>query len=234
MIRTLELANFLYRLFYVLGFVTIFVFNGFYSKKYNIKPAKSVVFSILSYILIFAWAYVLAWVENGFEWGHHNAIRVYIWMPLIIFVMSKLFSIEWSRAIDYIAPSTCIVYGIARIGCLFTGCCYGIRCEWGIFSTIASYNVFPVQLCEAITSLAIAYWCIYNNRKHNYNSHGYTYPTMLVLYGYSRFIWEFLADNTKILFGVISSLAIWAFATGTIGVIWLLILKLRNKIASQT
>ncbi len=52
---------------------------------------------------------------------------------------------------------------------------------------------------------------------------------MLILYGGTRFIWEFFADNEKILFGKISELAIWAFASVVIGVIWFAFVLLKPQ-----
>ena len=204
---------------YVLGFVTIFIFNTFYARHYNIKKFKALAFTIISYILIYAWTYVLAWVANGFEWGHHNAIRVYIWFPLVLLATGKIFKIDWKTACEFMTPSTCIVYGIARLGCLFTGCCYGIPLSWGIESVQAGYRVFPVQLCEALTSLAIAVFIIIKAKKNEFHPSGKLYPLMLMWYGGTRFLWEFLADNQKIFLNI-SELAIWALITFVFGTAW--------------
>ena len=215
----LGIANKLYWLCYILGFITIFIFNGLYSKHYSIKSSKAVLFTITSYVLIYAWTYVLAWVANGFTWGHHNAIRVYIWFPLVLLITSKLFKLDLKTACEFMTPSTCIVYGIARLGCNFTGCCYGIPAKWGIYSVQAHNTVFPVQLCESITALTIAFYIIHLARKREYKPDGTLYPIMLILYGGTRFIWEFFADNEKIFLGL-SELALWAFLTFIIGLTW--------------
>ena len=220
--------NDLYRACYILAFLTIFIFNGFYGKKYQIKPVKSTVFSIVSYCVIYLWAYILAWVANGFQWGHHNAIRVYIWMPAVLWLMGKLFQIEWKKACDYITPSTCIVYGIARLGCLFPGCCYGIPTRIGIYSCSAGHVCFPVQLCESVTALLIAAVILVIAGKRKYKVVGDLYPMMLVMYGAGRFVWEFFADNTKIIFGM-SELAIWALATFVLGAIWLILFHTKDQ-----
>lgn len=216
----LGIANTLYWSCYVLGFLAIFVFNSVYGKHYHIAPGKAFLFTFVSYILIYAWTYVLAWVVNGFTWGHHNAIRVYIWFPLVLFVTCKIFRLDWKMSCEFMAPSTCIVYGIARLGCNFTGCCYGIPARWGIYSVQAGGSVFPVQLCESVTALLIAFYLIYLAKKRNYQPTGTLYPIMLVLYGGTRFLWEFLADNQKLFLGI-SELALWALATFIIGLAWL-------------
>lgn len=225
MIESVTLANALYRGCYVLGFVLTFVFNAVYARHYRIKAGKAFLFSLLSYLLIFAWSYVLAWVMNGFKWGHHNAIRVYIWFPAVLYCTAKLFHVDFKDSCEYFTPSTCIVYGIARLGCVFAGCCYGIPMEHGMMSYDAGYRCFPVQLCESLTSLSIAVIMILLAKKKQYDSRENTlYPTMLVLYGGSRFLWEFLADNKKVL-GNISELALWALATFVLGCVWLLLHK---------
>ena len=224
----LGIANKLYWSCYVLGFIAIFVFNGFYAKHYSIKPAKAVLFTVVSYVLIYAWTYVLAWVANGFTWGHHNAIRVYVWFPLVLLLTSKLFKLDSKTAREYMTPSTCIVYGIARMGCNFTGCCYGIPASWGIESVVAGHRVFPVQACEAITSLVIAFIIMHLAKKRGYKPDGTLYPLMMILYGGTRFVWEFFADNTKIFLGL-SELALWAFLTFLIGLCWYLTVNEYNK-----
>ena len=219
----------LYWSFYVLGFLTIFVFNTFYAKKFNIHKGKALLLTILSYLLIFGWAFVLAWLESLFtDWGHHNAVRVYIWMPVLLFVLSKPFSIDWKKACDFIAPSTCIVYGIARLGCLFPGCCYGIPFEWGIYNEFLGYRVFPVQLCEALTALILAAVAIYLNKKKKYNTDSKTYFIMLIPYGLSRFIWEFFADNEKVFLNI-SSLALHALLMSVVGAVMLIIFRQRER-----
>ena len=215
----LGIQNILYWACYLIGFIAIFAFNFFYGKKYGIKPIKALLFTVISYVLIYIWAYILAWVANGFEWGHHNAIRVYIWFPLVLLITGRLFKIGWKEACEFVAPSACIVYGIARIGCVFAGCCYGIQLSWGIESVPAGHNCFPVQLCEAITALLIAAITISMAKKRKFKADGTLYPFMLILYGGTRFLWEFFADNEKIIL-YLSELALWALATFAIGIIW--------------
>lgn len=226
----------LYRGFYVLGFLTIFVFNMFYAKKFGIKKSKGLLATVLSYALIFGWAFVLAWVESLFtDWGHHNAVRVYIWMPALLFVLSKPLSIEWKKYCDFIAPSACIVYGIARLGCLFPGCCYGIPVEWGvwgIYSMEAQAIVFPVQFCEAVTALILAGLAMFLNKKKKFVADSKTYFIMLIPYGLCRFIWEFFADNEKV-FMNISSLALHALLMSVVGAAMLIILHRRDVLAKQ-
>ena len=53
-------------------------------------------------------------------------------------------------------------------------------------------------------------------KKKNYRSDGLAYPLMLMLFGYSRFLLEFLRDNHKVVFGV-STLALHALFMALVG-----------------
>ncbi len=224
----------LYNAFYVLAFLTIFVFNFFYAKKFKIKPWKGFVLTVVSFLLIYLWAFVLSWVESLFsDWGHHNAVRVYIWMPLLIFGLSKLFKEDWKKLVDFIAPAACIVYAIARLGCLFPGCCYGFETKIGIYSAEADRICFPVQLCESLTAFALAVFCILWNKRKKYVCDSRTYFIMLIPYGLSRFIWEFFADNEKVLWNI-SSLAIHALLMSVVGAVALIALHFADKKKQNT
>ena len=49
----LKIQNLLYWGCYVLGFVTIFIFNFFYAKKYGLDRKKALLFTIVSYAGIY-------------------------------------------------------------------------------------------------------------------------------------------------------------------------------------
>ena len=46
---------------------------------------------------------------------------------------------------------------------------------------------------------------------------------MLLMFGYTRFIWEFFSAADRVLFNI-TELGIWALATGIIGTGWLIVL----------
>ena len=215
---------------YLIGFVVLFIFNGFYAKHYGISTKKAVAFSISSYAIIYLWAFVLAWIINGFQWGHHNAIRVYIWMPLVLFLLGKAFRIDFPTACDYIAPGTVLVYAIARLGCNFAGCCYGISCSFGIESVLSEENpCFPVQLCQTLCSLIIFFVLLKVAKKKNYEVTNHLYPLMLILYGSARFGLDFLQVEHIVLFGNFSELAIWGLLCVVMGVVWLVLLNKQSS-----
>lgn len=213
---------------YVIGFIIMFIYNVKYAENYRITGKTAFWFSFISYVLIYLWAYVLGWVANGFNWGHHNAIRVFAWMPLVLALTGKLFKIRWNVACDYIAPGTCLVYGIARLGCNFAGCCYGYPADWGIYSWQAGYRCIPVQLLQSISSFAVFFIARSMAKKRGYDPTNRLYPTMLIMYGGARFLLEFLMDNTK-LFLRLSELSLWSLLCVVMGIIWLSVLNRKEK-----
>lgn len=223
-----NIDNLCYWTCYVIGFIVLFAFSFKYAEKYNISKKKGLLFTVVSYIIIYAWAYILGWVANGFSWGHHNAIRVFAWMPLVLLLMGKLFKITWNVACDYIAPGACLVYGIARLGCNFAGCCYGYQADWGIYSWQAGHRCIPVQFFQSVASIAIFFVIRYMAKKRMYQPTNKLYPIMLIMYGGARFLLEFLMDNKK-LFLNMSELSIWSLICVVMGVIWLYIGNKKNN-----
>lgn len=59
-----------------------------------------------------------------------------------------------------------------------------------------------------------------------------SYPLMLILFGFTRFLCEFLRDNYKV-FGNISNIALHAAFMFIVGVVWLLVLRKKASNAAK-
>ncbi len=210
-------ADLLYYGFHVLGFVCIFLFNAWYGKKREIPIWKSTVTTVLVYGITYIWIYVLFWIESGFtNFGGNNIVRGFVYVPLIAFPVCYLVKISRKAMCDFIAPCVCLVHGISHIGCIFVGCCQGYACDWGIYNQQYRGNAFPVQLFESATALAIFAWLVWWNRRNGYRTDGRSYPVMLILFGSTRFLWEFARNNEKLWLGC-SSLAFHALFMAVVG-----------------
>jgi len=64
-------------------------------------------------------------------------------------------------------------------------------------------------------------------KKTQFITNGELYPLMMMLFGSTRFIWEFFRDNEKLFFGI-SNLAIHALIMGVVGTAWYLTIRDRN------
>ena len=200
-------------------------------KHYDIPKWKSVVFTALVYFSTLAWMLFLYWADSGFKyWGGNNIVRVFWWLGVFVFPVTKLLKLDYWRSLDYVSPCLCINHGIAHFGCIFAGCCHGYACSWGLFSNDVGYRCFPTQSIEALIALIAAYiW--YREKKKGYGKgvDGLSFPIMLMLFGYSRFFLEFLRDNDKLFWGI-SGLALRTMLNGVVGTIAYFLIKRKNKI----
>lgn len=99
-----------------------------------------------------------------------------------------------------------IVHGIARAGCLFSGCCYGKEYHGFLSVYYASRDMycFPFQIAEGAMDIILGVFLIYLYRKNN-NSGRIMYLYLLI-YSVCRFILEFFrGDEVRGVFMGVSS-----------------------------
>lgn len=212
-----NLGQLLYNIFFVAGFAAVFLYALLHGKKYEISKGKSLLYVVIVYSISLLWMFFQCWVENGFKgWGGNNIVRTFVWVPLAAWLAGKLLKIEWARGCDFVAPCVPLVQAVAHWGCIFAGCCHGYPCSWGIYNPLLDENVFPCPPLEALVALMVVLIVCSYEKKRNYNSDGLAYPLMLMLFGYSRFLLEFLRDNPKPILGV-STLAVHALFMALVG-----------------
>lgn len=81
---------------------------------------------------------------------------------IMLIIFSKQFKINLKKIMYVTMPSIPLIYGMGKIGCFISGCCYGIKYS-GPFKIIYKYSLsapngislFPVQLLEAIVFIII-------------------------------------------------------------------------------
>ena len=118
---------------------------------------------------------------------------------------------------DVFAPGIALGHVIGRLGCLFAGCCFGIRAEdlpWAITFTneYAAQNVgtplnvplHPTQLYEAGAELLILILLLVTERKGR-PFPGRTFWGYMFLYGISRFVIEFYRGDARGMVGTLST-----------------------------
>lgn len=210
-------ANVIYYGFHVLGFLAVITFNVWYGKKYGIKAKEALITTGIVYPVAYLWIYVLCWAESGFQnFGGNNIVRGFIYFPLIAWPVARLLKIRWGKICDFIAPCICLCHGVSHIGCIFIGCCEGYACTFGIYNPAHEAVLFPVQIFEALTALAIVAFLVWRASRNGYQADGTAYPIMLILFGSTRFLWEFARDNEKLWLGC-SALAFHALFMALVG-----------------
>ena len=80
---------------------------------------------------------------------------------------------------------------------MFTGCCYGFPCDWGVYSRHTDANQFPVWWVESLFTLAILVFVIVRICRRGYTPDGKNLPYFLLLYGVCRFFSEMTRESTR-------------------------------------
>lgn len=223
----------LYNIFFALGFVAVFLFAAFFGKRYGLPRGKAILFVALVYTLSVLWMFFQCWVESGFTgWGGNNIVRTFVWVPAAVWLVGRFMKVDWLRGCDFVAPCVPLIQAVSHWGCIFTGCCHGYPCSWGIYNPALDIKVFPSPPLEALTALAVVLLVCRYERKHAYAPNGLAYPLMLMLFGYSRFLLEFLRDNQKVFFGM-STLALHALFMALVGTVAYGMIKEKTQKALQ-
>lgn len=151
-------------------------------------------------------------------------------------INSKLVTIKNSNAIDILAVSIPLFHAIARVGCFFAGCCYGIESDMCSISysimnkgIINTANRVPVQLIEAIFNMILFIYLYKLVLKEDWKRK-HIFLRYLVIYSCGRFLLEFIRGDTVrgVIYGVsfsqMISIIIWIF-------VFIIILK--NKVKAK-
>ncbi len=96
--------------------------------------------------------------------------------------------------LDLFTPIAAIGYGLGRLACVLTGCCYGGICH------LHDYVFrFPTQGFAVVYELAIASLLVRaeNRRWHGGRKSGHIFFLWLTLHGFGRLIMEFLRDDPR-------------------------------------
>lgn len=219
----------LYFSFHAVAVIALLVLLLSVCKHYGISPLKTAVGAASLSAAAYLWMMVLWWAATGFRvFGGQNFVRVFVWVPLFTVLVAKLLKVDWRSLCDMVAPCLTLAFGIGHIACIFAGCCYGFESPHGVYNAVYHKYLFPVQLWEAGTALAITAFLLYIMKRRNYKTNGWLYPIMLVLFGSTRFFWEFFRNNEKII-GQVSELALWALASFVVGAVWLIVLKAKEE-----
>lgn len=211
------------------------LYSLYHGKRYGINLWKMVIIIAVAYAGRIAlqnviWG-VLQYIKNvhflGIQTAVNSIVRIFVFMPLIVWPMAKIFKYKWGHVCDAITMFLLITSAIAQIGCIFPGCCAGYEIGFGLYNPITNGYHFPVQIFETVLTLIIIAYLIYHTHKTKFVSDGTLYPIMMVLYGFMRFICELLRDNEKIAFGN-SAMGIHALFICVVGLVVLLYMQRRS------
>jgi phosphatidylglycerol:prolipoprotein diacylglycerol transferase len=117
-------------------------------------------------------------------------------------IYSRLKKWPYFKITDFLAPYVFLAHGFGRIGCFFTGCCYGREASvpWAVRYPFLSYAVHPTQIYESLANFTLFFLLVRWHRKKQF--HGETTLAYLILYGAERFVLENFRGDNPLLFGL--------------------------------
>ncbi|MGI8922480.1 MAG: prolipoprotein diacylglyceryl transferase [Fimbriimonadales bacterium] len=141
-------------------------------------------------------------------------------------------------ALDLLAAPALIMHGFGRIGCFLNGCCYGGPCELPWAVTVhpeegSNYLGHPAQLYDTLMAFAGAAFLLwYEKRTFSTHKVGQYAALFFLLYGVSRFAYEFFRagySSTSSVGLALPDGQIAAVVMILLGIVWLLLLARRAK-----
>ena len=237
----------LYEIGQILSMAVANIFTMFWAKHYGIAKLKAFLIALFSTVTGFILVLVLTWAENGFKnFGEQNAVRFYPFMILIALLESKIFHVDLIRCLEFQAVNVPLTYGLGHFACLARMCCFGFHYQEGsvgyaVAHALTGTDQLPMQIFESVSSLIIFAAIVIVAVRTRFKVTGYLFAFFQIAFGATRFFWEFLRDNDKLIvlgpmkgamnslrqqavWGI-SNLAFWALAIFAAGVILLVCLK---------
>lgn len=192
-----------YGLFIILSIIIGIVYFDIILIKWKIKKIHLFIINALLFIFVTIFGLGLTIIENYI--ANHKFIIGFssygglLGMITAIYLFSKILKYNKKHLYKILFITAPLMYSISKIGCLLTGCCYGIKYN-GIGNIIyissngAPLNtpLFPIQLIESILFMLIF---IYLNILYKKNKN--IIPISLLLCGFSKFCLEFLRNSWK-------------------------------------
>ena len=172
-----------------------------------------------------AGAYLLYFIENG-KWGGISFYGSLFVIPILFIVISPLMRIQYGTLLDISAPCVSFMLALNKVNCVRTGCCKGIILKT---NPDGSVERFPSQLVELIAALIICGVLIYLITKCKLR--GIVYPSFLVIYGVTRFIFNLLRDVDPWIW-ILPAGNFWSLASIVLGVLWIVFARKKRLIGN--
>lgn len=223
------LTNIIYYMFHIAAFISVFLMAQWLGKKVDVSRLKSFLLVLIIYPLMYGFMLFYFWMESGFKtFGGQHIVCIFVYVPLLSMLVAKIMKIELNKMCFMVAPLLVLNHAVAHLGCFFAGCCGGYPSNWGFYNPILEYTYYPIQPLESLVAALIIVTLLILAKKKNYYPDPIFYPLMLVMFGSTRFLLEFLRDNEKILWGC-SSLSFHALFMTVVGIIAIIIIKHKEK-----
>ncbi len=151
-------------------------------------------------------------------------------MILGVFAYASRYRLPYDIISVYLGTALPLFFGIVRIGCFFSGCCYGIPAHWGIaMAKTPDILRIPVQLLESGYNLLLFTVLVLWAHRTSSTRNRMTLPLYLAAYSSGRFVLEFIrGDEARGFFGGLSS-GQWSSIAVWVGLLMYVCLRHRMK-----
>lgn len=205
------------------GTFAMFIIILILMKRYQIKTWKSLPIALLLTVVGTIGTYIWFFVESC-RFGGRSYYGAVFFVPIVFILIARLFKIPYGELMDFCAPSECVMLAIMKYQCFVDGCCGG-RVLYTYEEGRKIY--FPSQIAELINAIIIM--AILIKLGVGCEHKGKIYPIYLILYGVTRFILNFFRKDLDVFFAGLPAGNVWSILSVAIGIIWLIVLKRKNK-----
>lgn len=198
---TTETAEALYQGFGTLQYPAFIVMIVLHSIRYPVTKKEKIFLCVLFVFSLYwgnALCSIFSRITNGIVPGINMGVA-FLFFLLVIVSGAYMLNIPIFLSLDAIIPVYILGRGLAIIGCIFTGCCHGFSCDWGIYSRMAEVVTVPTVFIDCVVSCAIVVYLALIARKSHYAEHGRVTAIAMILFGALRLVIDILRDNHKLL-----------------------------------
>lgn len=193
-------SEYVYYLMYIVGFAIMMIINLKNYKQYGVKKKSARNYTLITYVYGVAGAMIMGKIFSAcahyFNSAKGSTVAIFgavIFTPVFLLITLKLQKKDASSYMDMLTPGIFIILTCAKFGCFLGGCCAGFPCETGlcIYNPQLEMKVFPVQICEVITMVALILVTQKLFKTAKWYVKGMAYPVTAAAYSVIRFGWEF-------------------------------------------
>lgn len=189
----------IYSIFFLLSLVTTCVFTICLGKIQKVEKNTIICFLTYELIGVILGAKILNMIQTqNYKSIYYAGFSSYggvIGGIIFIIIFSKIYKISLKKLLLIFIPILPLMYAVSKLGCFFSGCCYGVEYS-GIMNIIyesatdapLNTKLFPVQLVESLINFGIFVYifCIYKKYIENISIIG----KVFILCGFSKLALE--------------------------------------------
>ncbi|MCM1364209.1 MAG: prolipoprotein diacylglyceryl transferase [Faecalibacterium sp.] len=228
-------SQYVYYGMYLVGFAIMMILNIKDCGRYKIEKKNAVIYTLYTYVagvvgaMLMGKIYTAVAQAVGINYTGRVAIfGAVMFTPIILVIIFMLSKSDVRRNMDMLTPGIFIILACAKFGCFFSGCCAGFVWEHGIYNPAIDEKVFPVQIFEVVTMIAVIVLTQLYFKKSKRYVKGTAYPITAAVYSVTRFLWEearyYSSDRMKNLFLGLSLWQICCIIVFVVSVILIVIL----------